>query len=127
MDDGFVSLILDRSNPSGFSIILLSWYLPEWVNAPKFSEASRRLIKESETLILEEMTSAPDSQRDSLVQAALEELKRDRTVIANAHQVVVWEAGNILGNNIIILGNNIIAVHVIEIRTGVTIFVGCKS
>ena len=47
----------------------------------------RNYLKDSQLLILDEATSSLDSKTESLVQESLEELWKNRTVIAVAHRL----------------------------------------
>lgn len=66
---------------------------------------ARALLKDPPILILDEATSALDSRTESRVQAAMEELRRDRTTfviahrlstIRNADRIIVFEEGRIV-------------------------------
>jgi ATP-binding cassette, subfamily B, bacterial MsbA len=66
---------------------------------------ARALLRDPPVLILDEATSALDTESERLVQAAIEELMADRTVLVIAHrlstvrradQIVVLEAGRIV-------------------------------
>ena len=48
---------------------------------------ARAILKDAPILILDEATSALDSESEKEIQAALEELMRDKTVIAIAHRL----------------------------------------
>ena len=48
---------------------------------------ARAFLKDSNLLILDEATSALDSKTESEIQTALEDLWKDRTVIAIAHRL----------------------------------------
>ena len=48
---------------------------------------ARAMLKEAPILVLDEATSALDSESEVAIQAALEELKEDKTVIAVAHRL----------------------------------------
>ncbi len=66
---------------------------------------ARALLKNAPILLLDEATSALDSESEHLIQAALDDLMRDRTVIAVAHRlstlrnfdrIVVMDAGAVV-------------------------------
>ncbi len=66
---------------------------------------ARSILKQPEILILDEATSALDSQSEHLVQEALKDFQRDRTVliiahrlstIVNADQIIVLENGEVI-------------------------------
>ena len=66
---------------------------------------ARALLRNPPLLILDEATSALDTESERLVQAAIEELMQDRTVLVIAHrlstvrradQIVVLEEGRIV-------------------------------
>jgi ATP-binding cassette subfamily B protein len=48
---------------------------------------ARALLKDAPILLLDEATSALDTESEQLIQAALEDLMKDRTVIAIAHRL----------------------------------------
>lgn len=55
---------------------------------------ARAILKDAPILILDEATSALDSESDKLVQAALENLMKDRTSIVIAHRLTTIEKAN---------------------------------
>jgi ATP-binding cassette subfamily B protein len=66
---------------------------------------ARALLKNAPILLLDEATSALDSESEHLIQAALDDLMRDRTVIAVAHRlstlrnfdrIVVMDGGTVV-------------------------------
>jgi len=58
---------------------------------------ARAIIKQPELLILDEATSALDSESERLIQDALKEFQRDRTVVVVAHRLsTIAEADQIL-------------------------------
>ncbi len=66
---------------------------------------ARALLKNAPILLLDEATSALDTESEQLIQAALEDLMKDRTVIAIAHRlstlrrfdrIIVMDAGRII-------------------------------
>jgi len=66
---------------------------------------ARAILKQPEVLILDEATSALDSHSEQLVQQALEQFQRDRTVLVIAHrlsttvhadQILVLERGRVV-------------------------------
>lgn len=66
---------------------------------------ARALVKQPEILILDEATSALDSESEKLIQQALSEFKRNRTVVVIAHrlstiaqadQILVFEKGTLI-------------------------------
>jgi ATP-binding cassette subfamily B protein len=76
---------------------------------------ARAILKNSQILLLDEATSALDAASEQLVQAALERLMRERTVIViahrlatvkNAHRIVVVEQGQMVetGTHVELLG-----------------------
>jgi ATP-binding cassette subfamily B protein IrtA len=68
---------------------------------------ARALIKDAPVLVLDEATAYADSENEALIQEALAELCRDRTVLMIAHRlhtvveadrIVVFDAGRVIGN-----------------------------
>lgn len=66
---------------------------------------ARAVLKDCPIVILDEATSALDAENEALVQAAIDELKREKTVVTIAHhlktvadadQIVVMDAGRVL-------------------------------
>ncbi len=66
---------------------------------------ARALLKDAPILLLDEATSALDTESEQLIQAALEDLMKDRTVIAIAHRlstlrrfdrIIVMDRGRII-------------------------------
>jgi ATP-binding cassette subfamily B protein len=66
---------------------------------------ARALLKDAPVLLLDEATSALDTESEQLIQAALEDLMKDRTVIAIAHRlstlrrfdrIIVMDRGRII-------------------------------
>lgn len=66
---------------------------------------ARTILKDAPILILDEATAAVDAENETLIQEALDELSRDKTVITIAHrlhtirdanQIVVMDAGKVV-------------------------------
>ncbi|PHM40190.1 fused lipid transporter subunits of ABC superfamily: membrane component/ATP-binding component [Xenorhabdus mauleonii] len=77
---------------------------------------ARALLRDTPILILDEATSALDTESERAIQAALDELQKNRTAlviahrlstIENADEIIVIEDGNIIerGNHITLLGH----------------------
>ncbi len=77
---------------------------------------ARALLRDSPILILDEATSALDTESERAIQAALDELQKNRTslviahrlsTIENADEIIVIEDGNIIerGNHAVLLEN----------------------
>ncbi|MBD2810648.1 lipid A ABC transporter ATP-binding protein/permease MsbA [Xenorhabdus sp. Vera] len=77
---------------------------------------ARALLRDSPILILDEATSALDTESERAIQAALDELQKNRTslviahrlsTIENADEIIVIEDGNIIerGNHVVLLEN----------------------
>jgi len=88
---------------------------------------ARAILKDSPILLLDEATSSLDSQSEKLIQAALEDLQRNRTTIVIAHrlstiekadEIIVLDKGRIVeqGTHETLMANNKIYTNLYKIQ-----------
>lgn len=92
---------------------------------------ARAVLRDTPILLLDEATSALDTQSEAAVQAALEELARDRTTLVIAHrlstvrnadQIVVMDKGRVVESGthteLLELGGTYARLHALQFQSG---------